>query len=419
MFATAAASVRIAFLLGEFPSLSETFILDQITALIDCGHRVSIFAERVSRDVAVHPAVSQHDLLALTHYECLPTGFWPRITGLPPVWRWRLPMWRSLNVVRYGGYAASLRLAWAVQMVEQCGEFDIIQCHFGALGLKAVLLRNIGALSGRIVTAFHGEDITNYPKQFAVGHYDRLFAGGDLFQPISARWNDSLEALGCPMRRVKVQRMGIDLTEFSMRDAPLSTDGPIRILAVARLVQKKGLGDAIRAVAQMQHACELVIVGDGPERESLLALVSELRLTETVRLPGSMTRREIVSLLQRTDIFLAPSVTALDGDIEGIPVAIMEAMASGVPVVSTRHSGIPELVRDDVSGFLLAEGDVAGLAMRLSQLACDASLRVRMGAAGRQIVADEFDARTLTDRLVSSYEELLAESPSWPSRDSR
>ncbi len=407
--------MKIAFLLGEFPSLSETFILDQITALIDRGHSVSIFAERPSRDATSHPAVTHYDLLARTHYERLPAALWRRVTGLPPLWRWSRPMWRSLDVVHYGRQAASLRLAWAVQMIDQFTDFDIIHCHFGALGLKAVLLRDVGAIRGRVVTAFHGEDITNYPRQFAAGHYAPLFAKGDQFQPISARWHGSLEALGCPMDRVRVHRMGIDLTRFPMRDAQATPAGPIRILAVARLVEKKGIGDAIRAVAQLQLACEFVIVGDGPLRPSLQALVDGLhadglRADSTIRLAGAMTRREITALLQTTDIFLAPSVTALDGDIEGIPVAIMEAMATGIPVVSTRHSGIPELVQDDVTGFLLEEGDVAGLSRRLLQLAHDAALRARMGAAGRRIVAEHFDVHTLTDRLIASYEALLAQA---------
>lgn len=400
--------MRIAFLLGEFPALSETFVLDQLTALIDRGHSVSIFAERTSRDEAVHPAVTEYGLLARTRYERLPTGLGRRIAGLPPLWRWQRPMWRAVNVVRYGGHAAALRLAWAVQMVGQRAEFDIVQCHFGALGLKGVLLREMGAISGRIVTAFHGEDITNYPMQFSAGHYAPLFAHGDLFLPISARWNDELAALGCPMDRVRVHRMGVSLQRFPQRPASAASDRPIRVLSVARLVEKKGLSDAIRAVAQLRVDYEYVIVGDGPLRTTLEALARALPLTGTIRFSGSLTSDEIAGLLQTTDIFLAPSVTAKDGDIEGVPVAIMEAMATGVPVVSTRHSGIPELVQDTVSGFLAEEGDVGVLAQRVSQLAGDASLRTQMGSAGRQIIARDYDVGRLTDRLVAYYEELLA-----------
>ena len=111
------------------------------------------------------------------------------------------------------------RLAWSTTLFDGAREFDIIQCHFGALGLKAVLLRAAGALKGKIVTAFHGEDITNYPQQFSGNIYAPLFASGDLFLPISARWNDTLAALGCPSGKIRVHRMGVDCRRFAIADA--------------------------------------------------------------------------------------------------------------------------------------------------------------------------------------------------------
>lgn len=400
--------MRIAFLLGEFPSLSETFILDQVTALIERGHEVSIFAERRSRDPVAHPAVTEHDLLARTRYENLPGSPWQRATQLPPPWRWPVPMWRSLDVRRFGALGASLRLAWGVQLLDGRRDFDVIQCHFGALGLKAVLLRETGALSGAIVTAFHGEDITNYPRQFAPGVYARLFAHGDRFLPISARWNDSLSALGCPMDRVHVHPMGVRTGRFASHARPSREDGRIRILSVSRLVAKKGVGDAIRAVAGMESACQLVIVGEGPLRGALQALAEELGVGQRVTFVGALSGSDVAEQLRIADIFIAPSVTARDGDIEGIPVSIMEAMAAGLPVVSTMHSGIPELVHDGVSGFLVQEGDVAALGAHLTTLAGDETLRFRMGAAGRETVQRNFDVDRLTDQLVGHYEELIA-----------
>ena len=402
--------MRIAFLLGEFPSLSETFILDQVTSLIERGHQVSVFAERASRDAVTHPAVTEHDLLARTRYEHLPASPWHRATRLPPPWHWPRPMWRTLDPRRFGALGASLRLAWGVRLFDGHHDFDVIQCHFGALGLKAVLLRQAGALTGRIVTAFHGEDITNYPRQFAPGLYAPLFAQGDRFLPISARWNDALAALGCPMHRVSVHPMGVRTARFSQITHASRPDAPLRLLSVSRLVEKKGVADAIRAVAQLSFACELVIVGDGPLRGALERLACDLGTAHRVRFTGAQTSIQVEEQLALADIFVAPSITARDGDIEGIPVSIMEAMAAGLPVVSTRHSGIPELVQHGVSGFLVAEGDVAAMASRLGELADDAALRARLGAEGRRIVQRDFDIERLTDRLVAHYEELLTQS---------
>ena len=150
-----------------------------------------------------------------------------------------------------------------------------------------------------------------------------------------------------------------------------------------------------------------MVVGDGPLRSELEGLVRDCGVADRVRFTGSLPRTRVAELLASSDVFVAPSVTAADGDIEGIPVSIMEAMAVGLPVVSTRHSAIGELVAHDVSGFLAAEHDVPALTRALAILAADASLRERMGAAGRAIIAREFDATELTARLEAMYAGLL------------
>lgn len=403
-----ARAVKIAFMLGTFPALSETFVLNQITGLLERGHSVSIFAERMSRDPETHPDVERFGLRSLTRYERLPESFAERLARLPGLWRPRMSFLRALNVARFGPMAASLRLAWSVGLVDGAADVDVIQCHFGALGLKAVLLREVGALRGKIVTAFHGEDITNYPRQFRGNVYAPLFARGDLFLPISGRWNDQFMALGCPMDRIRVHRMGVDLRHFPQRPADLGREGPLRIVTVARLVEKKGIADAILALAKLGADFEYVIVGDGPLRLQLESLARASGIGERVRFTGSLPRTKVAEWLGSSSVFLAPSVTAADGDIEGMPVSIMEAMAVGLPVVSTRHSAIDEMVEDGVSGFLVEEHDVAALTRRLAALARDPALRARMGESGRAIIAREFDIGVLTRRLETLYHTLSA-----------
>jgi colanic acid/amylovoran biosynthesis glycosyltransferase len=397
--------MKIAFMVGEFPALSETFILDQITALIARGHTVSILAEREGRDPEEHPDVARFALRAITRYERLPDGFLRRLAALPSAWRGTAAHWRALDVARFGGMAASLRLSWGVHLCDDDGDFDIVQCHFGALGLKAVLLRRIGALRGRIVTAFHGEDVTNYPRRFRGNHYAELFAHGDLFLPISARWNAQLEAMGCPREKIRVHRMGIDLRNFPAR-ATRPASPVVRLLSVSRLVEKKGIGDAIRAVARCAVPVEYVVAGDGPLRAELEALARELNVAPRVRFVGAQMREQVAALLAEADVFVAPSVTAADGDIEGIPVSIMEAMAAGLPVVSTHHSAIPELVGDGVTGMLVPERDVGALARCIDALASDVLRRERMGAAGRARVAESFEIGALTAQLEAHYRAL-------------
>ena len=399
--------MKVAFLVGQFPALSETFILNQITSLLERGHSVSIFAERHTAERDEHPDVARFDLRRATRYESMP-GFAARAAALPRiVWR-DMASLRALNLTRFGRQAASLRLVWSTTLFEDRRAFDIIQCHFGALGLKAVLLRAAGALNGKIVTAFHGEDITNYPLQFSGNIYAPLFESGDLFLPISDRWNEALAALGCPRDRIRVHRMGVDCRRFGAATPRAHTRRPLRIVTVARLVEKKGVGDAIRAIARMGEPCEYLIVGDGPLRQSLERLADDQGVSRTVRFAGARPAEDVIASLRWADVLLAPSVTASDGDIEGLPVSIMEGMAAGLPVVATYHSGIPEIVADGRSGFLVAERDVDGIARRLAELAADPPLRGRMGLAGAAIACDQFDIGKLTDRLVDMYRELAS-----------
>ena len=398
--------MKIAFLLGEFPVLSETFVLNQITSLIERGHDVSIFAERIGHGPEVHPDVDRFGLRNRVRYELMPDRTIGRALRLHEICAAGRSAGRALNVIRYGSEAASLRLAWTARFFHGSPPFDIIHCHFGALGSKAARAQEIGALRGRIVTAFHGEDIVNYPKRFRRGLYEPLFERGDLFLPISTRWNEALIAMGCPASRIHVHRMGVDLRRFVQR--PPRTRDRVRIVSVGRLVEKKGIADAIVALSTISAPFEYVVAGDGPLRQQLETLARQRLPAESFRFLGAQTQDAIVPLLQSADIFLAPSVTAADGDIEGIPVAIMEAMAAGAAVVSTRHSGIPELVEHDVSGLLVEEHDIAGLSSAVSALVGDPIRRTRMGAAGRAIVAADYDVGPLTDRLVDLYQGVLA-----------
>jgi colanic acid/amylovoran biosynthesis glycosyltransferase len=149
------------------------------------------------------------------------------------------------------------------------------------------------------------------------------------------------------------------------------------------------------------------IIGEGPLLVSLQQLATELHLGDRVSFLGTRTSDEVAGELARAHVFVAPSVTSKDGDMEGIPTVLMEAMATGLPVVSTLHSGIAELVDDGVSGKLVAERDVDGLAMAIQELAASADRWPVIGAAGREKVLREFNSRTLNVRLENLFENAL------------
>jgi colanic acid/amylovoran/stewartan biosynthesis glycosyltransferase WcaL/AmsK/CpsK len=406
--------LRIAVFVHEFPTLSETFVLSQVTGLIDRGHDVTILANARGDAARAHPEVAAYRLHDRTRYQDLPAGHWARLKAAgrlamrPGVDRWRLLA--SLNPMRFGREALSFRLFfWTARLAHEA-PFDVIHCHFGPMGRTASFLRSIGALKGRLATTFHGVDMSAYLRS-APRFYRQLFRRGDLFLPISQLWRRTLMELGAPPERIAVHRMGIDMNRFPFILRERQAGSMLRVLTVGRLVEKKGVDlglEAVAALAARGVPVHYDIVGDGPLHARLEARATELGLGSRVAFHGWQNQASVARLMQGSDILLAPSRTDSTGDKEGIPVTLMEAMASGLPVVSTRHSGIPELVEHGVSGWLAEESEVAGLVMGLAMLAGDVAMALRFARAARERIAADYDVDRLNTRLETLLRALSA-----------
>jgi len=402
--------MRVAFFVSFFPKLSETFILDQITGLIDRGCEIDIYADLPVQDSEAHPEVETYGLREHTHELPIPEDGFRRVFKAPSLMVANLGkssrvQLRSLNVFNYGQRALSLRLFYEAVSCLNRKPYDIVHCHFGPNGLRGVMLREIGALQAKLITSFYGYDVSLSAPHSRPHSYARLFAKGDLFLAISDTMRRRLVELGCPEDKILVHRLGVDVKKFNVTlHAP--PDGSMNIVTIARLVHKKGIEHGIRAVARLVQTglqVKYTIVGDGPLRDDLEQLIQQLGLNKVVEMSGWRRRPEIADLLAKAHILLAPSITADDGDQEGTPVVLMEALAAGLPVVSTQHSGIPEVVEDGVTGFVVPERDVTGLAEKLRYLAEHPHEWSRMGQAGRVAVKRLFDIEKLNDRLVEIY----------------
>lgn len=423
--------MRIAFIVNNFPCLSQTFILNQITGLIDQGHEVDIYANDPDNGSKVHPDVEKYSLLEKTYYFDIPSVRIFRIVKSirllfsnrrrhPDVFK------SSLNsfVFRENVVSSQWMIPyWAIPILERQLEkqpYDVIHCHFGPCGLKGAQLKLLGLFKGKLITTFHGYDLTAFlqsrskklsGKRFDPKNvYHKLFEAGDEFLPISEHWKQRLIQLGCDQSKIHVHHMGIDIGTFTFAPRYLSSGESIKIITIARLVEKKGVEYGIRAIAKLiamdqsiNHPVEYNIVGDGPLKEELERLINDLNVSQYVRLLGWKQQREIVELLDLSHLILVPSVTSKSGDQEGIPVVLMEAMAMGLPVVSTQHSGIPELVEDGVSGYLVPERDTDALADRLYHLVKHSDLWPQMGKSGRICVESNYNIDTLNEELVDIY----------------
>jgi colanic acid/amylovoran biosynthesis glycosyltransferase len=408
--------MKIALFVDQFPKLSETFILNQIDGLLARGHEITIFPCQAGDESRVHSIVESRQLIDKTRFPpnaprtwVEKVGFYLRFMGLT------LTHGKSVSRLRdtFGEYSnvGNWRYAFtrAEPVLHHGGSFDVLFAHFGPNGVRASWYRDAGLLSGPLVTVFHGFDLSSYLNSHNEQVYDPLFRKGDLFLPISQSWHDKLRTLGCPVQRLKVHHVGIDCEQFAFQTRTRDADESTVLISVARLVEKKGIEYAIGAVARLVASGSNIqyrIIGDGPLLAPLKQLVGEMCLHEHIIFLGTKTSDEVRQELSRAHLFLAPSVTSISGDMEGIPTVLMEAMATGLPVMSTLHSGIPELVEDGVSGKLVGERDVQALAQAMQELVANVQYWPAMGSAGREIVLGEFNIKKLNERLEHLFEQL-------------
>ena len=413
--------MKIAFFTGPFPSLSETFILNQITGLMDRGHRVDIFSNKAGIQDVLHPDIEKYRLLDHVKYyanssHAMPLNIVIRLKKalqytVKNFHRKPWPLFKSLNAIRFGRDATSLGLFYkTIPFLYEDNSYDVVQCHFGPNGNLAIKLRDVGALQGKIVTTFHGYDISKYIRSAGNRAYNLLFKKGDLFLPISETWQKELVRLGCPSEKIIVHRMGIDTRKFQYYPRKPRPNGKINLLTVARLVEKKGVVYGIRAVSKTIKrfpTIEYTIAGDGPLREDLEILIDRLKLEEKIKLTGWINQDTVMSLMKNADLLLAPSVTDANGDKEGIPVVLMEALAQGLPVISTYHSGIPELIKNEQSGYLVPEKDVDTLSEKIEHYLSHSDMWPVLGENGHEFVQMNYDIHQLNNRLETLFKSLL------------
>jgi colanic acid/amylovoran biosynthesis glycosyltransferase len=410
--------MSIAFIVWKFPSLSETFILNQITGLIDREQKVDIFAlnGRPPGYSKIHPDVESYRLLDRTFYAPeLPKNYLVRLLKgvglvLANFFKDPLLLLRSLNVFQYGKHAASLRVLYATIPLLGKGSYDIIHCQYGTIGLYGLLLRRIGVLKGKLVTSFRGYDISQELKKHGEKIYDELFAGGDFFFTNCEYFKRRLVSLGCDEKKVAVHASGIDCDRFFFASDRRRPDRPIRVVTTGRLVEKKGIEYGIRAIAKLAKVypnIEYHIIGNGPLREELQQLIRDLAVNGNVALLGEKNQSDIIDILENSHIFIGPSITAGDGDEDAPLNTLKEAMAMGLPVIGTQHGGIPELIQDGVSGYLVRERDAEAIAAKLAFLIEHPQVAAQMGRAGRERIEEHYNLTKLNDHLVEIYRRLL------------
>jgi len=321
-------------------------------------------------------------------------------------------------VERFGPWAgwmerSALRLLGRSPYIEhvlRAENVRLLHAHFGQLG--ALFVPVARRLAIPLITSFYGKDLSTFATDPAwKSRFEALWAYGQRFLVLGPRMADRLKALGCPAERISILPIPIDLSQFHPpARRPPGPNEPTYILTAGRLIPKKGVDILLRALASLKemHRFELWIAGDGPERTRLEGLVNELQLQERVRFLGWRSHSEMIELMKNVHLFVLASRTdPKTGETEGTPTVLLEAQAMELPVVSTFHADIPEIVRNGKTGFLVPEGDVAALSRILDELLRRRDAWMRIGRAGRAFLEAKHEMGKVGEQLEQIYDDCI------------
>jgi colanic acid/amylovoran biosynthesis glycosyltransferase len=290
---------------------------------------------------------------------------------------------------------------------------DLLHIHYGPDA--RYFLPVLQQISQPAVVSFYGFDASSFPRRlwgFGAFYLRPMFRRVQRVLAMSEDMKSDLIRIGCPTGKIRIlYPNGVNLDVFSSFQRPAPVGRKAVILNIAALEERKGQQDLIKAFGRVLRRfpnAELRIAGEGPLRSRIEKSIRALGVGDHVRLLGHLPYEKLPEELGRADIFCHPSVTSAAGDKEGIPTIILEAASTGLPVVATRHAGIPEAVVEGRTGFLVQERDPSALAERILQLLGDSSLCRRMGEDGRDHIRDHFELGKLSGKRRAVYDDLLA-----------
>jgi glycosyltransferase involved in cell wall biosynthesis len=412
-----AAPGAIAYVVRSYPRLSQTFVLNEILALERLGSRIQIYAmtraaEAVVQDqvagirapvtyldeggvagrrgapsahlrvAAAHPRAYLRSLLYVLQHPELDTGYRTRS--------------------RFGCFDLAVRMAAEVGRRSTGEEVGHIHSHFAHD--PTLVAQLAGRLTGTPFSfTAHARDLVQIPRSALAARIEEAQAVVTCCRANVDYIHRSVHALSAG--KLALVYHGVDTRRFSPSGVPSGVDPPL-VISVGRLVEKKGFALLVRALREVRDRerrfrCE--IYGEGPLGAELAALIRSFDLEGIVKVAGARPQTGVAEALRRADLFALTPVVTPGGDRDGLPNAVLEAMACGLPVVATAVGGIPEAVAHGRTGLLCPPGDLLSIAGHIAGLLDDASLRARMGAEGRRTVVERFDARASTRRLAALF----------------
>lgn len=397
---------KICIVTGRFPARSETFVVNHAVGLAHRGYEVTVVCQGVGLGMSL-AELDALDAVGLSRVHIKPYGLvrvrnaiqmLSRLIRRPKLIRFILTHgpWTRRELFLADAYAEEI----------EKDKPELLHIHYG---IYAAVLCRIGIPSNAIVS-WHGYDANIFPRRRGEDMYHALFANPSVKHTVGSSFmEERLEALGCQIQKLSKVPMGVDLNKFKFVDRSERTSSVLKIVSVGRLDEMKGHCYLINAVAQLIDkgvSVQLRIIGEGPLREVLDSQIKESTLGDYIELLGALNSRVVRRELESADLFALAGVEAENGRVETQGVVLIEAQATGLPIVASKVGGVPDSLIDGETGILCDPENVDQLAQALQRYAEHKELRMNHGRAASQFVQQRFSLSTMLDSFEALYDRI-------------
>jgi len=409
--------IKVAFFVGTFPAISESWLIEQAVNLIDQGIEIDFFSFKQGNSDHTSEKIKKYKLLERVTYLEFPSNKTKRLfLAIPAVFRFiffaPFRLVDALNYKKYGKSALVLKyLFWTAPLLNKIDKYDVIHCHFGTVANNYLVIKDILKIKQKFIVTFYGHDSSEYIKAKGIKAYDDLKKEASKILVMTEEMKERFIGLRFPQEKLVVHYTGIIPENYQFNQKTYSSSEIFKIIFVGRFVEKKGIEDLLRAmqlVIKDYHNLRLYIVGDGDPtyRENIYKLTNDLGIEKSVKFIGLLSHRKTLKLFSQMHLMVQLSKIASNGDTDDLPFVLLEGQASGLPVVTTNHVGIPEGVLYGKSGFTVPEGDFRIAAQKILLLIKNPEILTMFSFNARKFVADKFNLHNINKHLMLMYKEL-------------